>query len=1371
MNVNDLFMYTFLFIIVCIVILCVIKFNKKRKTKKVRTKPKVTEKFRSTLNMDNVLDKYCVDSPEFPEGIDNYLGPWDNEDGKCGFYECPNEYCYRLEPSFDNNYRYVKYQSPEERSNDSDGASYCISKAIGNSNIFSCSSAYMELNKPETCREPSPIDSWYFDTSLSNWRPKKLNKFYNSNGECIIKNVNYPYDEVYYIELQDGYLPGSTNTEQTIGNSSNTPHYSKKGLSCEMKMVSDKRSGESNYWIPIEYSSSKVDTPNIELIDNRIDSFDSFFGGFKCKNGNIREYSYITNPDTRKMDGLKCGFVDDEDNCENCYTAMKKCFDFDSNQRLWSTRNYIRTNKLEFDGSEKDCKIYKVNDEEEVDVTKLDEPSHLRTILGHIAVDVNGYTYNTDNKHYKTVTTDDPDFKCLTTDYSSICGKEDVRCKMLGSRIYTLIDENLTNTADKTVNNKDKIFDKIISNTSDLVNIEQDDDKNLMYFYLNLKEVFKSDGSNCENCFIDSDGECIKDLKFFTKTDTMCDESCPNGTEFTGSGDMSFKKEYCRKCTNNEYYDDKSKKCIPFSGCPAGTYFDPSSNIKVKSFDQVAEHPNLYEAIQDDNKLEDLYFLNDNDTDSNCKPCLQNTFMSEYDHTNTICNTCELIQDSGTIGGEYLYTVNRNKTTCSPCIANTGDNMKDTRKYVKKDENETYSCEICADLKYDHVDKNKAKIYGRTPKAIDDDVNGNCYKLCSSGVQTNRQIQKSQEIVMKNNSYSNCEFSCDYHHFRPVNSNQCFPCPVGHQLNEQSTNSVCTSCPDGYYNDMPGTRCKLCPKLNNEVYQNEIQHSIVGASNINQCYYHCLSNDNSGKESTEKAFFNGTKRYVSYDFDSCPQATCFAGYSKENLPENTGYKYTAQFGEINISTVDGSCELPQSLTSRRIQTYTNASCDENFEETKLNNPGSSISNVVCCTAGLEYDSTDNECKCPSKPADSTVISGYEWNGSGCIVKCEGVAVRQFDNSCLTKCSDGTYASGSACTPCPSPSNQNGNNPKLAYNTDGKDIKGCYFRSCPSGYYLPTGGVSRYDGSKYTHNCTELTEICNYYEDTDITANTIGNNKIKDFGGDYGGSLITLQKYVTSEIPRDDCISNHNLNDSINDPYILDYNNYKRGYCSGTQNIQEVKYKQKFYNGVFQGEETANDDKAIFCCPSGSNGSMGYSTDNTDMKYKCCPNGEKIFIDSTNIVTCANYSCPPPDAIQNYVYHSDSAKSEINDDTQFLDAPLNNCRIECLSSFRWDDTKGKCSLREPCDSLYEYQENLSRTNIGLSVYKLENKPPSFVCEETSDYYDKLGTNSCIKKVDEHDGMTLQYCCPSGFTYDEVETNCMRTFTVCHGDGTD
>lgn len=1368
MNVNDLFMYTFLFIIVCIVILCVIKFNKNRKTKKVKIKPKVTEKFRSTINMDEVLDKYCVDKPEFPEGINNYLGPWDNEDGKCSFYECPNEYCYILEPSFDNNYRYVKFQSPEERSNDSDGASYCISKAIGNSNIFSCSSPYMELNKPETCGDTSPIDSWYFDTSSSNWRPKKINKFYNSNGECIIKNVNYPYDEVYYIELNDGYLPGSTFTKQTIGNSSNTPHYSKKGISCEMKMVTGVQSGESNYWIPIESSSFKSDNPYLELIDNRIESFDGFFGGFKCKNGNIREYSYITNPKTGKMDGLKCGFLDENDNCKSCYTAMKKCFDFDSNQRSWSTRNYIRTDKLQSVGSENDCKIYKVNAETEVvDVNQLNDSGYLRDILGHIENDDDGYSYNTDNKNYVTVSNDDPDFTCLTTDYSSICGK-DVKCKMLGANIYKLIDENLTTTADTSVTNKDKIFDKIISNKSDLVNIEQDDDKNLMYFYLDLKEVFKSDGSNCENCFIDSDGECIKDLNFFTKTDTMCDESCPNGTEFKGSGGMSFKKEYCRKCTNNEYYDDKSKKCIPFSGCPSGTYFDPSSNIEVKLFDQTNEYPNLYEAIQNNKKLEDLYFLNDNDTDSNCKPCLQNTFMSEIDHTNTICNTCELIQDSGTIGGEYLYTVNRDKTTCRQCIANTGDDIDDGG-YVKNDGG-TYSCEICADLANEHVDKEKARIFGRTPKVITDDdiLGGNCYKLCKSG-SFSRKYQKIQEIEMKNNIYSNCSFECAENYYLPSGSNQCFPCPVGQQLSKQSTDSVCTSCPDGYYNDEPGTSCKLCPKQNNDVYQNKIQHSIGGASNIRQCYYYCLSNDDSGNESTEKAFFNGTKRYVNYDFDSCPQATCFAGYSKENLPENTGYKYTARLGEINISKVDGSCELPQSLTSRRIQTYTNASCEKNFEETKLYNQGSSISNVVCCTAGLKYNSESNICKCPAKPTGSTVISGYTWNGSGCMVQCEGDAVRQFDNSCLTKCSDGEYALNSTCTACPNPSTQNENNPTLAYNTDGKDIKGCYFRSCPSGYYLPSGGISRFDGSEYVHDCIELTQICEFYEDTNITANTIGNNKIKDFG-DYGGSLITLQKYVTSSIPRDECIGNHTSNDSINDPYMLDYDNYKRGYCSGTNNIQEVKYKQKFYNGVFQGEEliTDNDDKAIFCCPSGSNGSMGYSTDNTDMKYKCCPNGQKIFIDSTNIVTCANYNCPPPDSIQNYIYYSDTAKSSISDETQFLKAPLSNCRIECMSSFRWNETENECSLRDICDPLYEYQENLSDSNIGLSVYKLEDKPPSFSCKETGEYYDKLSKHSCIQKVDEQDGMTLQYCCPSGFTYDEVENNCMRTFTVCHGD---
>ena len=132
MNVNDLFMYIFLFIIFCIVILCVIKFKKnKTKIKKKVNTPKIKESFRSTITMDHVLDKYCIDIS--PKGIDNYLGPWDNVPGECSFYECPQEYCYTLTPSFtsdDNNYRYVINQSPQQRSNSSDGSgsTYCVSK-------------------------------------------------------------------------------------------------------------------------------------------------------------------------------------------------------------------------------------------------------------------------------------------------------------------------------------------------------------------------------------------------------------------------------------------------------------------------------------------------------------------------------------------------------------------------------------------------------------------------------------------------------------------------------------------------------------------------------------------------------------------------------------------------------------------------------------------------------------------------------------------------------------------------------------------------------------------------------------------------------------------------------------------------------------------------------------------------------------------------------------------------------------------------------------------------------------------------------------------------------------------------------------------
>jgi hypothetical protein len=348
---------------------------------------------------------------------------------------------------------------------------------------------------------------------------------------------------------------------------------------------------------------------------------------------------------------------------------------------------------------------------------------------------------------------------------------------------------------------------------------------------------------------------------------------------------------------------------------------------------------------------------------------------------------------------------------------------------------------------------------------------------------------------------------------------------------------------------------------------------------------------------------------------------------------------------------------------------------------------------------------------------------------------------------------------------------NSNNPAYAYNDDGKEEEGCYFRSCPEGYYLPTGDVSRFDSTarRYRFDCTEIKKECNYYSNIDITANVIENNKIDDFGSDNTITPIQLQRYIIEELTKDECITKINANNAINDPEMLDYtrDNYKRGYCQTGTNIQIVKNKQKYNEGKFLGEELEQegDEKAIFCCPNAQEGSMGYTIGGS-MKYRCCPTGAKIYIDSDNTVSCKNTDCPPPTAIEEYVFYSDAAKSAVNDPSRFLDSPRSNCKIECLSAFRWNPEDSNCALYEPCASIYK--KILSSTDKGLNVYKLEEQSPNFDCPAgDGEYYANLSSRSCIQDVDSVTKETLQYCCPSGFTYDGEMNDCIRTFSVCLG----
>jgi hypothetical protein len=53
-------------------------------------------------SFDDILDKKCTD---LNQNLNNYIGPWDGENGRCGTYTCPTETCSYIVQ--DNNIRNI----------------------------------------------------------------------------------------------------------------------------------------------------------------------------------------------------------------------------------------------------------------------------------------------------------------------------------------------------------------------------------------------------------------------------------------------------------------------------------------------------------------------------------------------------------------------------------------------------------------------------------------------------------------------------------------------------------------------------------------------------------------------------------------------------------------------------------------------------------------------------------------------------------------------------------------------------------------------------------------------------------------------------------------------------------------------------------------------------------------------------------------------------------------------------------------------------------------------------------------------------------------------------------------------------------------
>ena len=1348
MNLNICFRYLFLFIVLCIVFLFILKFkqNKKNTHKK---KNKITETF-TQKTMDDVMDYYCENKN--PSWHDNYVG-WgstDSNDYKCTFSDCPSEFCWILKKKYMNDNFYEYNSVPIELSKIRENSN-CYSNKLKSSisnNIYSCSDNIVDAyaNKPDPCGEDPPINSWYFNNIDNQWRNKRLNKFYNSNGDCGLYNIEEPYDKAFYIKLEgNNKFPGDETLNDILkkseGNSNDKYHYNKSGISCQMKQFISENAptSGSNYWIPHEYDSSFVtaNSPNLFLLDDNIISYSYFHGGFLCENDSYKSFGY-SNVGSN-IDGTTCGFLDSNLECSECILKKTTCHNFDSNLRKWEKTTYIQTDFFKDNLNETDCKLYKANTNN-IDFKALEENlknkdlGYIDTILLHDVITRDTNNLETVGGQQRIVQTINESFtsNCIITDFSDYCGNSGIFCSILGSNLKRLINSNLH--SDENLQNK---FDKITENV-----ITDFSDPNYGFYPLHFKEVFKTDGSNCEYCFAEYSGDvstCISGISNLSRESidiaNTCSYKCPPGSEVKNVGDENSMwnqegNSYCKKCSEStEYYDSNQEKCIRFTGCSVGKYFDPEGGI-----------------LKLTNNDGHMYFTSNN-TDAHCKNCTGNSYISEITHTKRQCDTCEKIQN------HYLksaiYTVNENKSSCDFCIYNDEQKLDGTNNLIKKyytEDNGVYKCEVCSDLSTTDVDYYISSIYAKTPLQTElSSSNGNCFKQCHNSEYFSKNIYYS-EYPMNSNTYSNCSFNCSKNFFYNESDNQCTACPEGQELSKESKLESCCNCPIGYYNNTRGTDCIECPKINNNPlskYYNYNPYSSNGSTNINECYYSCLDdNEEPIINSSNNAYYIGSIDSGHYNFTTCPEYSCFAGWKTTHFDDSSGYTLTVVSGEKNPSN-----ELNDFCNSSEVTSFDNK-CASGYIRSITNPNSPSPHNYICCKSGTTYDSTNTTCICPTAPSTG-LIQSYTWDGTKCDVTCKGQSQKNNNECYMPDCPSGQYIDGDSCTDCPDPQNTNSNNSSVV-KSDGRIIDNCYFENCINDNYELKQNISYYTGEDsppWTDTCVEKKIRCEYYSNVETT-NIEGDYKVKGYDND-SISYLKIQRKIIEDLSQSVCDikKTNSYSTETLSPNV-------RGYCENSTNIFKPNKFHKFDDSTEYLDEDYNFEspRPIFCCSNNYIGSVGKLNNNSEYKAMCCPTNSNIYIDPNGTTHCRDISCPPPTNIIEYKYYGDIDSSVFTSNNR---SPENsNCLVRCLnqnSILEKNNNIFECRAYEWCPS--SWQLNNFDSNTGITTYVNSPGFRDTICPVTPVY----DFTNCV------DESGYKYCCPPEYTYNSGI--CEKEVLVC------
>ena len=1092
-------------------------------------KRKPFEKFvEKRKNMDTVLDNHCLITTS--NVFNNYEGPWIND----RYYNYENTRCGRYEcPKEACNHL---IQDPLNPSGFVYEQTYEPQDWVEDSNACiskQFTSNYICGDDPPTCQQRSLFDETAFQYTNSNWVRRNINYFMNSDAECILHDVN-SYDSVKLLDTE-------TNTKVKGLDNSDVEYYNKRGPSCRLRYKYD------GYYTDDKNNTINIDT-NFEFIPA--------LNAFRCQDGSLRRYG-------RDSTGLNCQWIDTE--CSSCNVSKYTCYTFDESDRVYKKNMFL---DIFFDHDNNSTSPYEYNRYlvNESYNNKLDDwsPSRLQNLKGDDRR-LDDFFINADDNSITTYG-DYHASNCRTDIDIDTCSHEIHNCYIIGSQL-----------------------DDDVKPPNIMINSQSIRDNS--FFNVSYKRRWDSNGENCEYCMLDTEGVCKENQLKPSKECPSKQDQCPKGTEYVNST-IYMENPYCGYCGPDKYYDESTKVCKSFNGCPEGKYFDPLSNIdsdfRLYQFDGSIT---LEQPQSDISRFEqDKYTYLDDNTSNQCEACTGNTYMDMYDHTNLNCKECPFMKNG------FIMTTETH-TDCEECVLVDNVYTGSAVKRIKYDNDGKRTCETCPPLPTTDPQKDFSEI--RSISSSVDNQNGRCYRFCSPGSTSDGKQISRQEKDWNGTTYPLCDFECRQNYVRNGN-NTCEPCPAG--THRPLVQTSCTPCDPGKYNNVPGTNCKSCPS-GTGVMINQSVTSGPNYDSLSNCKIQCVNSDD----------------YVSYgetnyNVGSCQGTPCLAGYTRAGIYLNSspsGMKITEVEGTLNQSSSSQMCSSTTPVESDN-------RCPGGYYEV-----GEYDKEKYCCRHGLIFDVTAYRCECPPATDNGSIA----WNGSVCETTCSANYTKVL-NECKLVCGDDQYKGEDSCIDCPLADNAESMTTRMP--GGGNSENDCKIKKCLQGYEY-----NGYNCVQQTSPCTEWTEI-----------NSIPSKYI-DIGSINDGKKVTAYKISQTEKTPQDCLQSP----ACPGKHIVDAST---SVCCGDANkaILLDRYTTFDINGKVLNKQNSFPTPPIFCCPSTkeAKASMSSAIGNT-MQYGCCPTGTTFHTDQLGNQAC----CPTSSGITSYYELDNGQCTEIcNDNYEKVD---------------------------------------------------------------------------------------------------------------------